>query len=87
MKKRDFMRLEFIGLDVTVRDSTCPEYRSISGTVVDETKNTLVIASQEKERTIPKQCCEFQFTYEGTRFDVQGKDIRHRPEDRIKRIR
>ena len=81
------MRLEFIGLDVQVKDSTCPEHMSISGTVVDETKNTLVIASGGKERTVPKQGCEFQFTYEGMMYDVLGKDIRHRPEDRIKRIR
>lgn len=87
MKKRDFMKREFIGLEVEVASSTHEGYRSIRGRVVDETKNTIVIQQQGREKRVPKSGNEFLFTYGGERFAVQGSEIQHRPEDRIKKIR
>lgn len=87
MKRRDFMKREFIGLEVKVVGSTHPEYLRIGGRVVDETKNTLVIESEGEERTVPKPGNEFCFTYVGDRITVKGDEIRHRPEDRIKKVR
>jgi len=87
MRKRDFMRLEFIGLEVEVIGSNHPGYLGVSGRVVDETKNTLTIRAKGKEVMVPKQANAFQFTYGSERFEVQGTEIQHRPEDRIKKIR
>ncbi len=42
MDKRDFMRQEFIGLEVEVVASGHPGY-IMRGIVVDETKNTITI--------------------------------------------
>ena len=84
MNERDFMRSEFIGLDVEVLSAP---FSGISGRVVDETKNTFTIASAGTERMVPKPGNEFRFTYEGNEFVVKGKDIQHRPEDRIKKVR
>ena len=78
------MRSEFIGLDVEVLSTP---YSGISGKVVDETKNTFTIDSAGTERMVPKPGNEFRFTYEGKEFVVKGKDIQHRPEDRIKKVR
>jgi ribonuclease P protein subunit POP4 len=86
MDKRDFMRQEFIGLDIEVVESSCPEHL-LRGKVVDETKNMLAISCQGRERWIPKSDHEFEFTYQGERIRVLGSEIQHRPEDRIKRIR
>lgn len=81
------MRLEFIGLEVEVVGSHHPGYLGVSGRVVDETKNTLTIRTDGKEVMVPKQANAFQFTYGGERIAVQGAEIQHRPEDRIKKIR
>ena len=84
MKKSDFMRSEFIGLDVCV---TSPNYAGISGKVVDETKNTFTVLSAGTEKMVPKSGTEFGFTYEGRMIVVNGSEILHRPEDRIKKVR
>ena len=84
MKDNLFIRTEFIGLDVEVLSTP---YSGISGKVVDETKNTFTIDSAGTERMVPKPGNEFRFTYEGKEFVVKGKDIQHRPEDRIKKVR
>jgi ribonuclease P protein subunit POP4 len=86
MEKRDFMKQEFIGLEVEVVSSAHPEYR-VCGVVVDESKNTFSIEHAGKARTIPKKGNGFQFTYGSERITVMGSEIQHRPEDRIKKTR
>lgn len=85
MRRSDFMRTEFIGLDVEVLSAPC--YSGISGVVVDETKNTFTIDSAGTERMVPKPGNEFRFTYEGSEFVIEGTEIQHRPEERIKKVR
>jgi ribonuclease P protein subunit POP4 len=87
MKRRDFMKQEFIGLDIEVVGSNHPAYKDIRGTVVNETKNTIVVENRGKELMVPKRGNTFQFTYEGEKIVVEGSEIQHRPEDRIKKIR
>ena len=84
MKDSNFVRTELIGLDVEVLSAP---FSGISGKVVDETKRTFTIESDGTERMVPKPGNEFRFTYEGKEFVVKGKDIQHRPEDRIKKVR
>lgn len=87
MKEGDFRRREFIGLEVEVLDSTCASFIGLKGKVVDETRNTLKVDAGGSEKVVPKDCCEFLFR-EGTgTHRVSGKDIRFRPEDRIKKVR
>ena len=84
MTDMDVYRTELIGLDVEVLSKP---FSGIAGRVVDETKNTFTIESAGTERMVPKPGNEFRFTYEGKEFVVKGKDIQHRPEDRIKKVR
>ena len=86
MDKRDFMKQEFIGLEVEVVSSPHPTYR-ICGVVVDESKNMFSIEHDGKARMIPKNGNGFQFTYGSERITVMGSEIQHRPEDRIKKTR
>lgn len=87
MSTGDFRRREFIGLEAEVVESTCPEYIGIRGRVVDETRNMLVIEHKGTDKRVPKECCRFRF-FEGQRtHEVSGKDIKFRPEDRIKKVR
>ena len=84
MNRSEFMRSELIGLDVVVLSAP---YSGISGKVVDETKNTFTISSAGTERMVPKPGNEFRFIHDGKHTDIKGKDIQHRPEDRIKKVR
>jgi len=76
----------FIGLNATVTKSSNPEYISIEGKVVDETRNTLVILHEEKEKKIIKDVAVFHFTLpDGTVVEIDGKSIVGRPENRVKK--
>jgi ribonuclease P protein subunit POP4 len=87
MKAGDFRRREFIGLEVEVVEATSGNYLGIKGRVVDETKNTLTVEQEGRERMVPKECCRFRFTEGDRTHIVDGNEIRFRPEDRIKRVR
>ena len=85
MKGSDIMRTEFIGLEVEVLAAPC--YAGISGTILDETKNTFIIGTAGTEKMIPKRGNDFAITYEGKRTVIRGSEVLHRPEDRIKKVR
>ena len=75
---------ELIGLRVRITQSSDESRNGISGTVVDETKNTLTIESSGKEILAPKAECEFEFELGDEWVFVEGKKIMHRPEMRLK---
>ncbi len=87
MSGSDIRRHEFIGLEAEVLESTCAEYLGIRGRVVDETRNTLTIEQDGRERMVPKDCCVFRFVDGAKAHTVSGKEIKFRPEDRIKKVR
>ena len=77
---------EFIGLDVKVARSPNPNYVGITGKVIDETQNTLVIQYNSEKKIIIKNVTIFHFTMpDGTIVEIDGKVIIGRPEKRIKR--
>ena len=81
-----FVQDEFIGLNAKVVKSSNPSYVGISGKVVDETRNTLVIRQRHEDKVIVKEAAVFQFTLpHGTVIEVEGKVILGRPEDRMKK--
>jgi ribonuclease P protein subunit POP4 len=77
---------ELIGLQVEVVDAMDPTQAHVQGRVVDETRNTLVVEVQGREKRIPKQGSRFRFDVEEG-VVVDGDDIRFRPEDRVKKAR
>lgn len=80
------VRDEFIGLKATVVRSSNPNYVGISGKVVDETRNTLVIRHKNEDKVIVKDAAVFRFTLpDGTAVEIEGNVIVGRPEDRIKK--
>jgi len=87
MSGSDFRRREFIGLEAEVLESTCAQYLGIRGRVVDETRNTLTIEQDGKDKKVPKDCCKFRFVEGPKTHIISGKDIKFRPEDRIKKVR
>ena len=83
---RNILRHELIGLEVEVVDDSNPYNIGISGRVVDETRNTLLIDDGGKERCIAKEYATFRFRLpDGTLVEVEGDKLVGRPEDRVKR--
>ena len=77
---------ELIGLEVEVLHATDPSQAHVRGRVVDETRNTLVLEIQGDEKRIPKHGSRFRFEIQGG-LELDGEEIRFRPEDRVKKAR
>ncbi len=82
----DLRKHELIGLRVQVLRATDPSQANLSGPVVDETRNTIVLEVSGVEKRIPKQGTLFRFDVQGG-VTVDGDEIRYRPEDRVKKAR
>jgi ribonuclease P protein subunit POP4 len=82
----NLVRHELCGLKVKIASSTDPTQKNLSGIVVDETYNTLIIEAKGKEKVIPKANTVFIFTLPNkVKVKVDGKLLVGRPEDRIKK--
>jgi ribonuclease P protein subunit POP4 len=79
------LRHELIGLDVKVVDDSNRGNISLSGRVVDETRNTLLIRQEGNVKRIAKQDALFHFRLPGGVVEVAGRALVGRPEDRVKR--
>jgi ribonuclease P protein subunit POP4 len=90
MTERNLTRHELIGLPVQVVRCTDSSISGVSGKVVDETRNMLVVRRDPDGRQVrvAKDCCTFRFGLPGGgSADVDGRKIRFRPEDRVKKCR
>ncbi len=82
---RNIVRHELIGLECTVLRSKNKRQEGISGTVADETKNTIIIMKDGKAAKIAKSDAEFVFTLpDGKNVKVIGSMLVARPENRIR---
>jgi len=87
LKIKDLPQEELIGLIMEVEESSNRDMEGLFGRIVDETRNTFVIETeQQEEKRIPKAGNMFIFVLEdGTRARIRGDKLLARPEDRIKR--
>ncbi|MDH7556178.1 MAG: ribonuclease P protein component 1 [Candidatus Methanosuratincola sp.] len=78
---------ELIGLKVSVVGSTDPSLLGVSGTVVDETANMLVVSvsGSSRRKMIPKMLSRFSF-FIPEEVVVEGREIALSPEERLKRL-
>jgi len=77
---------ELIGRWVRVVRATDPGIQGLEGRVVDETRNMLIVEAGGNPKMIPKEGSRFRFDVQGG-TEVEGDEIRYRPEDRIKKAR
>ena len=76
---------EIIGLDVQILDNTS---RSISGNIIGETKNTILVRTSRGTKTVPKKgAATIKFALESGACFISGSSLIGRPEDRISRNR
>lgn len=86
---------ELIGLPVDVVESTNPLLDNINGVVRDETKNTLIIVTDNNNKMVPKANSNFVFKVpveSGNKYlvkhvKVNGKLLLSQPESRTKNIK
>ena len=78
------MRGELIGLNVEIVYSKNPGIKGIKGSIIDETKNTFLIETENGRKKVLKEQCAFEFEFPGKKVRVEGKLLLHRPEDRLK---
>jgi ribonuclease P protein subunit POP4 len=77
---------EWIGLKVTIGESTDPRLKGLSGHVRDETRNTFTIRTGDRILRIKKPDTIFKTTLPtGESITVNGRDLGYRPEDRVKK--
>jgi ribonuclease P protein subunit POP4 len=86
--KTNLLLSTFIGLAVEISNSSQRELIGLKGTVVDETKNLIVIEKDGgKEVKVPKVSSRFRFTVDnGDAVEVEGKKIAFRPHERPKKV-
>lgn len=82
---RNIILHELIGLKVRVKESRDSSREGLGGSVIDETKNTLVVETGDGIKRIPKMGSVFIFYVGNKSFIVDGREILFRPYERIKR--
>lgn len=82
----NLVRHELIGLKAKVIESLNKKNVGISGKVIDESRNIIVIEKTKgKEVRLSKEHNVFVFDLNGEKVRVDGKLLVGRPEDRIKK--
>lgn len=79
MTPESLVRHELAGLDVAVADSPNPDLVGIAGRVVDETMHTLLVATGEGVKQVPKAAATFRFELETADVVVDGDRLVARP--------
>lgn len=83
---KNLIRHELIGLRIKVAESSDPTLVGLEGRVVDETKNTLVIETEEGFKRILKKIARFRFKLpSGEIVEIEGRILVGRPEERIRK--
>ena len=86
--KRNVLQHELIGLEVRVINSSDHNLIGTHGTIVDETRDMLVIGQGSKPKIIQKASSIFRITLpSGEEVEVDGAKLVARPEDRVKKRR
>jgi ribonuclease P protein subunit POP4 len=77
---------EWIGLKIIIGESIDPQFRGLSGLVRDETRNTFTIQAGDRILRISKLETIFKVALPSGEFlTVDGRELRYRPEDRVKK--
>lgn len=79
-----FIPIDFIGLNVEVVESTNQSLTGLKGLVLGETMKTFVVLTSRGRKIVPKEVAKFKFTTkDGRTFEIEGRKLLKRPEDRL----
>ena len=84
---KNIAKHEFIGLEMQVISSSDPTHVGRTGRILDETRQTFTVSTENGEKRFAKNDLVFQVFVDGKEMVVEGNNIIFRPEDRPKRIK
>ncbi|MEM2874929.1 MAG: ribonuclease P protein subunit [Candidatus Hadarchaeales archaeon] len=77
-------RLWIIGLQAEVLESADPDLVGLSGVIVDETRNMVLMEHNGKIKKVPKHISTLLITLQnGERIKINGKKLIGRPDERV----
>jgi ribonuclease P protein subunit POP4 len=83
-RPENIARHELIGLTVEVANSTDIGLVGLSGKIVDETRNMLLVETERGQKGVPKANTSLTFTLpDGQKMRVSGYILVSQPENRI----
>jgi ribonuclease P protein subunit POP4 len=84
ISSQNVLRHELIGLDVLVSGAANPEQRGLSGCIIDETRNLIMIETHRGVKSIPKMHSTFRVVLSSReRVEIDGSVMVLAPERRI----
>ncbi len=86
LNPKEVAKHELIGLVVEIVRSKNKSLVGLKGKIIDETKNTITI-EDDKVRKIMKSHIIMKTKIEDKEYEINGKILVGRPEDRIKKVR
>ncbi len=81
--KENIKAHELNGLKAKITKSK-DKTKKITGKVIKETKNLLILETKKGETKIPKKEVEIEFEIKGKKIKVDGEKILFKPEERTK---
>ena len=78
--------LEIIGLTCTVDNSTNKELVGITGKIINESKNMLILDTKFGEKLIPKKICKFKISNHNDTTTISGTKLHNRSHERLEVI-
>ncbi len=85
MSLQEYRKYGLIGRHIEVVDAKNKSLIGLKGKVVDETKYTLIIESQDKEKRLLKEQVTLVIKFAKEKVKAKGKLFIGRPEERIKK--
>ncbi len=82
---KDLARHELIGLEVEVINPKNSSLKGIKGKIIEETKNTLRIKTNNKIKMIQKNQVKLKIDFRKKEIIIDGSLFIGKPEDRIKK--
>ncbi|MFX0068765.1 MAG: ribonuclease P protein component 1 [Promethearchaeota archaeon] len=83
---QNILHHELIGLKVKIVKSSDRNLVNMTGIIIDETKKTFVILSNQQEKRIAKQIVRLHIILpNGNMIEVNGRKLLGQPENRIKK--
>lgn len=81
-QKQEIILGELISRKVKITKSNCKDLQGKTGTITNETTNTIQIKTNTKTITAPKTTC----TFEINKTTINGKLLISKPQDRTKNL-
>ena len=76
---------EMIGLESEIIQATNSQIVGLTGIIVDETKNMLMINTENGIKKIPKDSTTWKFSINNTEKQIEGSTLMKRPHERLGR--